>query len=73
MAETHETVYQFSARPLHGSPDEPEVCLDEFRGQVLLIVNTASKCGFTPQYAGLEELYRIYKSRGLAEIGRVHV
>jgi len=41
----------------------------QFRGQVLLIVNTASKCGFTPQYAGLEELYRAYKDRGLTVLG----
>jgi glutathione peroxidase len=45
------------------------VNLEEFRGQVLLIVNTASKCGFTPQYAGLEELYRRYKERGFAVLG----
>ena len=45
------------------------VSLEAFRGQVLLIVNTASKCGFTPQYAGLEELYRTYKDRGFAVLG----
>ncbi len=43
--------------------------LDAYRGQVLLIVNVASKCGFTPQYKGLEELYRRYKDRGLAVLG----
>lgn len=40
--------------------------LSAFRGQVLLIVNTASQCGFTPQYAGLEELWREYRDRGFA-------
>jgi len=65
MAESAETVYEFSAPLLDGR----EVSLDEFRGRVLLIVNTASKCGFTPQYAGLEELFRTYKDRGLAVLG----
>lgn len=43
--------------------------LREYEGQVLLIVNTASRCGFTPQYAGLEELYRKYQSRGFVVLG----
>ena len=43
--------------------------LAPFRGQVLLIVNVASKCGFTPQYQGLEELHRRYRARGLAVLG----
>ena len=46
-----------------------QISLDQFRGQVLLIVNTASKCGFTPQYAGLEQLYRAYRERGFAVLG----
>ena len=55
----------FSARTLRGE----EVPLADYAGQVLLIVNTASKCGFTPQYAGLEALYRAYSGRGFAVLG----
>ena len=65
IEESAETVYEFSAPLLDGRP----VSLAEFKGQVLLIVNTASKCGFTPQYAGLEELYRAYKDRGFEVLG----
>ncbi len=59
------TVYEFSAERLDGQ----SVSLEEFRGRVLLIVNTASKCGFTPQYAGLEELYGRYRGRGFEVLG----
>jgi glutathione peroxidase len=65
MEEARETVYEFSAALLEGR----EVSLEQFRGQVLLIVNTASRCGFTPQYAGLELLYRACKERGLSVLG----
>lgn len=65
MRDAEETIYGFSARLLDGRT----VALEEFRGQVLLMVNTASKCGFTPQYAGLEELYRACKDRGFAVLG----
>jgi glutathione peroxidase len=69
MEEARETVYEFSAPLLDGGANGRPVCLDEFRGQVLLIVNTASRCGNTPQYAGLEQLYRTYKERGFAVLG----
>ena len=65
MKNSTETVYEFSATLLDGST----ISLDQFRGQVLLIVNTASNCGFTPQYAALEQLYRTYKERGFAVLG----
>ena len=48
--------------------DEP-VSLCQFRGKVLLIVNTASECGYTPQYEGLEKLYRRYRDKGFAVLG----
>lgn len=56
------TVYDFPALLLDGRRTD----LSEFRGQVLLIVNTASRCGFTPQYAGLEALHRRFHSRGFS-------
>ncbi len=58
-------IYRFSAPLLDGT----ETGLDRYQGQVLLIVNTASQCGFTPQYAGLEQLYRAYKQRGFTVLG----
>jgi glutathione peroxidase len=65
MEESAGTIYEFSAQLLDGR----SVSLADFRGRVLLIVNTASKCGFTPQYAGLEELHRAFKERGLTVLG----
>ena len=59
------SVYDFSAQRLDGS----EQSLGDYRGQVLLIVNTASACGFTPQYAGLEKLYRDLHDQGLTVLG----
>jgi glutathione peroxidase len=58
-------IYDFSAQTLDGKPAP----LAAHRGEVLLIVNTASKCGFTPQYAGLEALWRRYKDRGFSVLG----
>jgi glutathione peroxidase len=59
------SIYDFQADSLAGQP----VQLDRFKGQVLLIVNTASKCGFTPQYKGLEDLQQQFKQRGLTVLG----
>jgi len=59
------TVFDFSAKLNNGKTKQ----LADYRGKVLLIVNTASKCGFTPQYKGLEELYRKYNKQGLEILG----
>ena len=59
------TIHGFTATDIDGKPRS----LEEFRGQVLLIVNVASQCGFTGQYAGLEKLYRDHAPRGFAILG----
>ena len=59
------SLYDFQAARIDGQP----VRLSDYRGQVLLIVNTASACGFTPQFTGLEELHKKYAARGLVLLG----
>jgi glutathione peroxidase len=58
-------IYAFAPKTLSGAPAP----LADYRGKVVLIVNTASQCGFTPQYAGLEALWRKYQDRGFAVLG----
>lgn len=58
-------IYDFTVRTIEGF----QKSLDDYRGKVILIVNTASKCGFTPQYKGLQELYRKNNDRGFVVLG----
>lgn len=60
-----DSIYSFSANSINGK----EQNLDQFKGKVVLIVNTASLCGLTPQYEGLETLYRKYKNQGFVILG----
>ena len=59
------SIYDFEAQTINGKP----VQLAQFKGRVLLIVNTASKCGFTPQFEGLEQLWKDYEAQGLTVLG----
>ena len=60
-----QTIYDFQAQSISGK----DIDLSNFKGQVMLIVNTASKCGFTPQFGGLERLHKTYAGKGLAVLG----
>jgi glutathione peroxidase len=62
---TTETLYSFEVKTIDGTA----TTLEAYRGKVLLIVNVASKCGYTPQYKGMEELYRKYKDQGFVVLG----
>jgi len=59
------SIYDFDVKDIDGK----KVSMSKYRGKVLLIVNVASECGFTPQYAGLEKLYQTYKERGFMVLG----
>lgn len=63
--QTSPSLYDFSANSIEGQP----VSLSTYRDKVLLIVNTASQCGFTPQYQGLQSVYNKYKDQGFAVLG----
>ena len=65
MAKAPPSIYDFEALSIEGKPAH----LSTQRGKVLLIVNTASACGFTPQFAGLESLWETYRDRGLVVLG----
>jgi glutathione peroxidase len=57
--------YEFKANTLQGK----EISMDAYKGKVVMVVNTASKCGLTPQYEGLEKLNKLYKDKGLVILG----
>ena len=60
-----QSIYDFKVKTIEGK----ETTLEAYRGKVMLIVNVASKCGYTPQYEGLEALYKRYKEKGLVVLG----
>lgn len=61
----NDSFYSFKAKSLQGK----EIGMDTYKGKVILVVNTASKCGLTPQFEGLEKLYQDYRERGLVILG----
>jgi len=65
MAFAASSIYEFSLKTIDGTPAP----LSAYKGKVVLLVNVASKCGYTPQYAGLEKLYEKFKDRGLVIVG----
>ena len=65
MSAAVKSIYDFTLKSIDGKP----VNLSEYHGKVVMLVNVASKCGFTPQYAGLEKLYEKYKDQGFVIIG----
>ena len=65
FAASASSVYDFSMKTIDGKPAP----LADFKGKVVLLVNVASQCGYTPQYAGLEKLYKTYKGKGLVIVG----
>lgn len=64
-AESSMKLYDFDVKTIDGK----EISLSEYKGKVLIIVNVASECGFTPQYAGLEKLYQTYQEQGFEVLG----
>lgn len=65
IGEDNKTIYSFTVNDIKGR----EVAMKQFRNKTLLIVNVASKCGFTPQYQGLEQLYQQFKAQGFLVLG----
>jgi len=65
MSAAVKSIYDFTLKSIDGQP----VSLKQYHGKVVMLVNVASKCGFTPQYAGLEKLYETYKDKGLVIVG----
>ena len=65
ISKSAESVYDFIVKDIDGN----NVQLDQYKGKAILIVNVASKCGYTPQYEGLQELYETYKDQGLVILG----